>query len=80
MNAGAGSDETHPYVAMTGRTPVRVIGEVTKGQRLVTSSTKGCARAVAQGESFSPFNVIGRALTDKYTSELGTVEAIVTIK
>jgi hypothetical protein len=62
MNAGAGSDETHPYVAMTGRTPVRVIGEVAKGQRLVTSSTKGCARAVAQGESISPFNVIGRAL------------------
>ena len=69
MNAGAGSDESHPYVAMTGRTPVRVIGEVTKGQRLVTSSTKGCARAVAQGESFSPFNVIGRALeTDTDTN------------
>jgi hypothetical protein len=69
MNAGAGSDESHPYVAMTGRTPVRVIGEVTKGQRLVTSSTKGCARGVAQGESFSPFNVIGRALeTDTDTN------------
>jgi hypothetical protein len=62
MNAGAGSDETHPYVAMTGRTPVRVTGVVNKGQRLVTSATKGCARAVAQGESISPFNVIGRAL------------------
>jgi len=62
MNAGAGDNTTHPFVAMTGRTPVRVIGEVAKGQRLVTSSTKGCARAVAQGESISPFNVIGRAL------------------
>tara|TARA_B100001057_G_scaffold234044_1_gene234290 strand:- start:4582 stop:6597 length:2016 start_codon:yes stop_codon:yes gene_type:complete len=62
MNYGAGPDETHPFVAMTGRTPVRVVGEVTKGQRLVTSSTKGCARAVVQGESISPFNVIGRAL------------------
>jgi hypothetical protein len=62
MNAGAGDNTTHPFVAMTGRTPVRVIGAVTKGQRLVTSSTKGCARAVAQGESISPFNVIGRAL------------------
>ena len=62
MNAAAGDNTTHPFVAMTGRTPVRVIGEVTKGQRLVTSSTKGCARAVAQGESISPFNVIGRAL------------------
>jgi len=62
MNAAAGNNDTHPFVAMTGRTPVRVTGAVTKGQRLVTSSVKGCARAVAQGESISPFNVIGRAL------------------
>ena len=62
MNAGAGNNESHPFVAMTGRTPVRVIGAVTKGQRLVSSSTKGCARAVAQGESITPFHVIGRAL------------------
>jgi hypothetical protein len=62
MNAGAGNSESHPYVAMTGRTPVRVTGAVTKGQRLVSSSTKGCARAAATGESYSPFHVIGRAL------------------
>ena len=62
MNAGAGNNESHPFVAMTGRTPVRVTGAVTKGQRLVTSTVKGCARAVATGESISPFNVIGRAL------------------
>jgi hypothetical protein len=62
MNAAAGNNESHPYVAMTGRTPVRVTGAVTKGQRLVTSSVKGCARAVATGETISPFNVIGRAL------------------
>ena len=62
MNAGAGDNTTHPFVAMTGRTPVRVVGAVTKGQRLVTSSTKGCARAAQPGESISPFNVIGRAL------------------
>ena len=62
MNAGAGNNDTHPYVAMTGRTPVRVTGAVTKGQRLVTSTVKGCARAVATGESITPFNVIGRAL------------------
>jgi len=62
MNAGAGNNDSHPFVAMTGRTPVRVTGAVTKGQRLVTSSVKGCARAVASGESISPFNVIGRAL------------------
>ena len=62
MNAGAGNSDSHPFVAMTGRTPVRVTGAVTKGQRLVTSSVKGCARAVASGETISPFHVIGRAL------------------
>ena len=62
MNAGAGNSDSHPFVAMTGRTPVRVTGAVTKGQRLVSSSTKGCARAAATGESISPFHVIGRAL------------------
>ena len=62
MNAGAGNNESHPFVAMTGRTPVRVTGVVNKGDRLVTSTVKGCARAVATGESITPFNVIGRAL------------------
>ena len=62
MNAAAGNNESHPFVAMTGRTPVRVTGTVNKGDRLVTSTVKGCARAVATGESISPFNVIGRAL------------------
>ena len=62
MNAAAGNQDSHPYVAMTGRTPVRVTGAVTKGQRLVSSSVKGCARAAATGESISPFHVIGRAL------------------
>ena len=62
MNAGAGNNESHPFVAMTGRTPVRVTGTVNKGDRLVTSSIKGCARAAATGESITPFNVIGRAL------------------
>ena len=62
MNAGAGDSDSHPFVAMTGRTPVRVTGAVTKGQRLVSSSVKGCARAAATGESISPFHVIGRAL------------------
>ena len=62
MNAAAGNNESHPFVAMTGRTPVRVTGAVSKGDRLVTSSIKGCARAAATGESITPFNVIGRAL------------------
>ena len=78
MNGGAGSDETHPPIAMTGRVPVMVVGKVRKGQRLV-SAGNGIARAAQPGEA-TPFNVIGRALTHKTTEEQGTVEAIVTIK
>ena len=77
MNAGAGSDDSHPFVAMTGRTPVRVTGVVNKGQRLVTSSIKGCARAVAAGESISPFNVIGRALETSTDANIKLVNCAV---
>jgi hypothetical protein len=78
MNGGAGEDDTHPPVAMTGRVPVKVTGIVNKGDRLI-SAGNGMARAAQPGEATS-FNVIGRALTSKTTVDIGTVEAIVTIK
>jgi hypothetical protein len=78
MNAGAGEDDTHPPVAMTGRVPVLVTGVIRKGDRLV-SAGNGIARAAAPGEA-TAFNTIGRALKDKTDSGQGTVEAIVTIK
>ncbi len=78
MNGGAGEDDTHPKVAMTGRVPVNVIGYIKKGDRLV-SAGNGLARAAQPGEA-TAFNVIGRALVDKPTPEQGTIEAIVTIK
>jgi hypothetical protein len=78
MNSMAGTDETHPAVAMTGRVPVNVIGQVNKGDRLV-SAGNGLARAAKSGEA-TPFNVIGRALDFKASDDAGVIEAIVTIK
>lgn len=78
MNGMAGTDDTHPPVAMTGRVPVQILGKVRKGDRLV-SAGNGLARAAEPGEA-TAFNVIGRALGDKHTEELGTVEAIVAIR
>jgi hypothetical protein len=79
MNGGAGEDDTHPPVAMTGRVPVKVVGAVRKGDRLVAAGD-GLARAAAPGEA-TPFNVIGRALEDRTDSHgAGEIEAIVTIK
>ena len=78
MNGGAGDDDTHPAVAMTGRVPVKCVGKIRKGDRLV-SAGEGVARAAQSGEA-TAFNVIGRSLENKHTPELGTIEAIVTIK
>ena len=78
MNGGAGEDDTHPPVAMTGRVPVKAIGIIRRGDRLVSAGS-GVARAAQPGEA-TAFNVIGRSLEDKHLEELGTIEAIVTIK
>jgi hypothetical protein len=77
MNSGAGTDSTHPPIAMTGRVPVRVTGSIRKGDRLVAAGN-GLARAAKAGEA-TAFNVIGRALEAKETETTGVIEAIVTI-
>jgi len=78
MNGGAGDDDTHPKVAMTGRVPVQVVGNINKGDRLV-SAGNGLARAAKSGEA-TAFNVIGRSLETKHNDGAHMVEAIVTIK
>jgi len=77
MNAGAGNNDSHPFVAMTGRTPVRVTGTVNKGDRLVSSSIKGTARAASENEDINPFHVIGRALESKTDDGIGMVNCVV---
>ena len=75
MNSGAGSNSTHPPVAVQGRVPVRVTGTIRKGDRLV-SAGNGVARAGKRSE-ITAWNVIGRALENKTTPGLGVVEAVV---
>ena len=77
MNSGAGDNKTHPPVAIGGRVPVKVTGQVKKGDRLV-SAGNGTARSAANGEA-TAFNTIGRSLADSSSSQ-GIVEAIVVIK
>jgi len=60
MNSELGSDKTHPALVLSGKAPVRVIGAVSKGDRLV-SAGNGMARAASLNE-ITAFNVIGRAL------------------
>jgi hypothetical protein len=75
MNSGAGSDTTHPPIAVQGRVPVRVTGTIRKGDRLV-SAGNGIARAGKRSE-ITTWNVIGRALEDKTTPGEGVIEAVV---
>ena len=77
MNGGAGTNETHPPIAMTGRVPVNVMGFITKGDRLV-SAGNGVARSANLDET-TAFNVIGRALESKTDEGIGSIEAIVKI-
>lgn len=75
MNDGAGDDETHPAIALVGRVKVKVTGTVNKGDRLV-SAGEGTARVAKVGEA-TAFNVIGRALENKTSDDIGYVEAFV---
>ena len=78
MNSGAGDNNTHPAVAIVGRVPTKVIGTVQKGDRLV-SAGNGIARAAHPGE-VTWLNVIGRALENKDSEELGMIEVTVSVK
>ena len=59
MNSEAGTDETHPFIALKGRVPCKVIGFIEKGDLLVTSAHPGYAAAA---KSIAAGAVIGKAL------------------
>ena len=76
MNASAGNNDTHPYIAMVGRVPVRVIGMANKGDRLVLSSNNGVARALAENETATTEQVIGAVLQNKIDASEHTIECV----
>jgi hypothetical protein len=80
MNSNAGNDATHPFIALAGRVPCKVIGKIDKGQRLVTSSVAGHARAAFASELGDYRRIIGRALTSKEVDGVGLVEVVVGAK
>ena len=78
LNSAAGPDSTHPPIALVGRIKVKTIGQVCKGQRLV-SAGNGVARGAIISE-ITPLNVIGRALEHKTTEAEELLLATVIIK
>jgi hypothetical protein len=77
MNASAGNNDSHPFVAMVGRVPVRVIGTANKGDRLVLSEIAGVARTLKDGETAKTERVIGRVLQNKIVNDEHTIECVV---
>lgn len=73
MNSDAGNDETHPYIALKGRVPCKVIGTIKKGDLLVTSTYPGYAAAAT---SPGVGTVIGKALGSQ-SEGFGVVEVLV---
>lgn len=80
LNDKAGDDKTHPFIALAGRLNVKVKGTVKKGQRLVSSNVPGVAIAKNVWNLKNSYCVIGRALEDKTTDDIGLVEVVVGAK
>ena len=66
-------------VALTGRVPVKVIGKIRKGERLVSSDVPGLAWALGD-EEYDARAVIGRSLEDKDNGNEGIIEAVIGVK
>jgi hypothetical protein len=75
MNSAAGNNDTHPYIALTGRVPVKVVGPVAKGDLLVASSVKGHAMA---NNTAKAGTIIGKAIGSSDNGE-SVVEALINL-
>ena len=62
-------------VALRGRVPCKVIGNINKGDLLVTSDTPGVAKAAS--DNYTALQVIGKSLENYNLSEVGLIEIIV---
>jgi len=73
MNSEAGTDETHPFIALKGRVRCKVQGYINKGDLIVTSSTPGYG--IAASNVFGGA-IIGKALGTQ-SEGFGVIEVLV---
>jgi len=72
-------DPTFPAMALLGRVPAKVIGEVQKGDLMVSSDTAGHACAWTEEGSPPAGSIVGKAVQDKTSAEAGVIEVAVGI-
>ena len=66
-------------VALSGRVPCKVEGRIKKGERLVSGTKPGFAKALGSND-YDMRSIVGRALADKDTFDDGVVEIVVGVK
>jgi hypothetical protein len=62
-------------LALIGRVPCRVVGNISKGDQLVTSNIPGVATSL--GSDWKPGSVIGKALENYNSTEVGVITVVV---
>jgi hypothetical protein len=75
MNSGLQGKFT-VAVALTGRVPVSVVGNISPGDRVVTSNRAGVAEALDMS-CYQPGVIIGKALQSHIGDEVGVIEVVV---
>jgi len=75
MNSGLQAERT-VEVALVGRVPVSVIGNISPGDRVVTSNRAGVAEAL-DITRYQPGVIIGKALQSHSGDEVGVIEVVV---
>lgn len=72
-------DPTFPAMALLGRVPAKVVGDISKGDLMVASDTPGHACAWTEEGSPPAGSVVGKAVQDKTGAEAGVIEVAVGI-
>ncbi|NBO27998.1 hypothetical protein EB118_21935 [bacterium] len=76
MNEDAGDHNTHPFIALKGRVPCKVVSHINKGDLIVTSgSYPGHGRAFKKSDS--PNAVFAKALQSHNLDGTGIIEVMV---
>ena len=76
MNSTIACEINALEVALVGRVPCQVVGTIRKGDRLVSSKLPGVAQAM-NTELYKPGCIIGKALEEYNSADIGTIEVAV---
>jgi hypothetical protein len=75
MNAGLSANHA-VALALSGRVPVNVVGNIAKGDKIVTSHIPGVAQSLDKSR-YEPGVVIGKAVENYNSTEIGVIEVVV---